>query len=252
MLLLSFICRQFDFREPHTCHDGRPCNNVLINVGHREQRNYHTEVKCIAVNSMRPELLAIGCNDQYVRLYDTRMLTVGPRPTSETVKGYIRSFTAGHLNKQTSNVRHSIMKRPIACTYVTFSPNGQELLANLGGEQVYLFDVLRERTPTKFTVEDFQISGPDTCHFISNLNSSMSIDDMATSFPAARYGKMSIFTKSSPTLVRSESLRIRGNDAYNCREYSLAIQYYNIAILWDINNPTLYSNRAAAYLARGW
>ena len=196
---------------------------------------------------MRPELLAIGCNDQYVRLYDTRMLTKGPRPTSETVKGYIRGFTAGHLNKQTSSARHGITKRSITCTYVTFSPDGQELLANLGGEQVYLFDALRDRTPTKFTVDDFEASTPDTCHFISNLSSSTPTNNIATSYTTAKYDKRSFFTSS-----RSESLRTRGNDAYNCREFSLAIQYYNVAILWDIDNPILYSNRAAAYLGRGW
>lgn len=31
--------------------------------------------------------------------------------------------------------------RPLATTHLTFSPCGEELLVNLGGEQIYLFDV---------------------------------------------------------------------------------------------------------------
>lgn len=38
----------------------------------------------------------------------------------------------------------------MAATYVTFSPDGRELLVNLGGEQIYLFDVNRKRSIEKF------------------------------------------------------------------------------------------------------
>jgi len=40
----------------------------------------------------------------------------------------------------------------LAATYVTFSPDGQELLVNLGGEQIYLFDVNRGRKAEKFDI----------------------------------------------------------------------------------------------------
>lgn len=33
---------------------------------------------------------------------------------------------------------------------MTFSPDGEELLVNLGGEQIYLFDVNRKRRIEKF------------------------------------------------------------------------------------------------------
>ena len=47
--------------------------------------------------------------------------------------------------------------RPLASTYLTFSQNGNELLANLGGEQIYLFDVNAVRKPRKFEVPDFLV-----------------------------------------------------------------------------------------------
>lgn len=32
------------------------------------------EAKCLAINPVRPELLAVGANDPYIRLYDRRMI----------------------------------------------------------------------------------------------------------------------------------------------------------------------------------
>ena len=43
-------------------------------------------------------------------------------------------FVAGHLPKKEQDYKRKL--RPLAATYVTFSPDGNELLVNLGGEQV--------------------------------------------------------------------------------------------------------------------
>jgi WD and tetratricopeptide repeat-containing protein 1 len=40
----------------------------------------------------------------------------------------------GHLPKKEKDYKWKL--RPLAATYVTFSPDGRELLVNLGGEQV--------------------------------------------------------------------------------------------------------------------
>jgi WD and tetratricopeptide repeats protein 1 len=69
--LLVTCCREFDLREPDTCKSDRP-TNVLINLS--EHVGSQAEVKCLSINPLRPELLAVGANDPYVRLYDRRML----------------------------------------------------------------------------------------------------------------------------------------------------------------------------------
>lgn len=46
--------------------------------------------------------------------------------------------------------------RSLVATYVTFGPTGHELLANLGGEQVYLFDVNNRQKPRLYNVGDYQ------------------------------------------------------------------------------------------------
>lgn len=57
-------------------------------------------------------------------------------------------FHLGHLQIDSNP------KRPkhIVVTYVSFSPDGRELLANMGSEQVYLFDVTRKHAPKYFTI----------------------------------------------------------------------------------------------------
>lgn len=61
---------QYDMRTPHIC--GNEENNVLVNLIYHV--GSHVEGKCIAVNSKKPELIAIGANDAYIRMYDRRMI----------------------------------------------------------------------------------------------------------------------------------------------------------------------------------
>ena len=61
------------------------------------------------------------------------------------------SFIAtGHLPQKQPDYRKRY--RTLASTYLTFSPDGAELLVNLGGEQIYLFDVNRDKKPQKFDI----------------------------------------------------------------------------------------------------
>ena len=54
----------------------------------------------------------------------------------------------GHLH--TGN-GHKVSKHT-AITYLSFSPDGRELLANLGNEQIYLFDVTKKHAIRYFSV----------------------------------------------------------------------------------------------------
>lgn len=57
-------------------------------------------------------------------------------------------YDSGHLPLKQQEYRKKF--RTLAATYITFSPDGTQLLANLGGEQIYLFDVNRRRPATNF------------------------------------------------------------------------------------------------------
>ena len=67
-------------------------------------------------------------------------------------------FTAGHLPQKQHDYRRKY--RTLASTYVTFGPDGNELLVNLGGEQIYLFDVNRRQLPQRFDVSIRQKISP--------------------------------------------------------------------------------------------
>ena len=62
---------QYDIRQPHHCSS--ITNNVFIDLVHHI--GSHAEAKCVTVNPLRPEMLAIGANDAYVRLFDRRMVS---------------------------------------------------------------------------------------------------------------------------------------------------------------------------------
>lgn len=44
--------------------------------------------------------------------------------------------------------------RSLTATYVSFSPDGKDLLANLGGEQIYLFNVSSRRKQIVFDMSE--------------------------------------------------------------------------------------------------
>jgi len=67
-------------------------------------------------------------------------------------------FSAGHLPQKQHDYRRKY--RTLASTYVTFGPDGNELLVNLGGEQIYLFDVNRCQLPQRFDVSIRQKISP--------------------------------------------------------------------------------------------
>lgn len=65
---------------------------------------------------------------------------------------------AGHLPPKITEYKRKY--RSLASTYLTFSPDGKELLVNLGGEQIYLFPLTENpKTDTKcFSIPEPVIS----------------------------------------------------------------------------------------------
>ena len=113
---------QHDTRQAHVCSTSKPAN-LLIDLNTISKC---VSAKCIAVNPVRSEMLAIGSNDIYNRLFDRR-----------APKSCIAYFAPGHLHK-TNNRSNNLQS--YGTTYLTFNSNGSELLASVHAEQVYLFN----------------------------------------------------------------------------------------------------------------
>ncbi|XP_026488710.1 WD and tetratricopeptide repeats protein 1 isoform X2 [Vanessa tameamea] len=249
---------QHDLRTPHRCNSDTA--NVLVNLLNHMGR--YAEAKCLAVNPRRPYQLAVGANDFYVRLYDTRMIKLarlqelqGGAATSRLMwerqnvrcsraghgdpdnnipRAAVQYFAPGHLSMEPNE--HSFPKK--ATTYVAFSHDGNELLVNLGSEQVYLFDVNAARRPV--LVESFIIQHNHGYR-------------EGEGKPARAGGDGANGTVEPPALPeRVRQLKEMANELVNKGSYTNAVELYSRALAEWPRCAVLYSNRAAALMRRAW
>lgn len=218
---------QHDMRVAHTCRANDA--NVLINLKNHIEM---TEVKCIAINPHRPEQMAIGTNDSYARMYDRRMLSllklstvVDANTDNVPREGCVQYYCPGHLiNKDILNQK--------AITYLTFSPDGSELLVNMASEQIYLYDLNHPREP-KF------LKLPKFTEPINGTNGT-----------TVKYGEK-IKHKLAPDVER---MKKEGNVHLEKEKYLQAIQQYTLAIrkAQEKDCSVLFLNRATALMKRNW
>ncbi|KAJ8965028.1 hypothetical protein NQ314_004426 [Rhamnusium bicolor] len=148
---------QYDLREHHECSLSH--TKVLVDLSHN-----FGEVKCIAVNPTKPYYIAVGANDCYIRMYDRRMLktcALGQtnqmgefRKTSDREPldpNCVQYYAPGHLAMENASVTNF----KLAATYISFNPAGSEMLVNMGGEQIYLFDINNTRHVNELQVPQF-------------------------------------------------------------------------------------------------
>ncbi|KAK2710929.1 WD and tetratricopeptide repeats protein 1-like isoform X2 [Artemia franciscana] len=228
--------RQMDLREPHVCSEttSQILVNLLIHCGSM------SEIKTIASNPVRSELLAVGAGDPYARLYDRRMINpytcqaldrarIGRplinRESSENKDllpdGCVNYFIPGHVSCRLPEYRKQ--NRSITTTHVAFDSRGQKLLVNLGSEQIYLYDIFDRVPPVYLSVDKLQ---------------------------APRASQSGIKSKGIPPAVKV--MKEQANTAFEKGKYNLAVDLYNLAISKCPNSALLLSNKAAALMKRKW
>ena len=250
------------------------------------------EAKCLAINPLQPELLAVGCNDPFVRLYDHRMLSSHSfsevkKPSSsnssspEDAKlppGCVQYFAPGHLPPQLGKDSRRRFRAYVA-TYINFSPNGRELIANLGGEQIYLFDIKRHRKVMKYQAVNGLSSSLASNGVVKSVVDNLGIPSTKNGFSSSANGatngykiptlngkrtasdKISlkpIYSSNHSINISQElppkalELKEKGNDAFCQQQFWTAVNLYNEAIFHACDSAVLYANRAAAYIKRAW
>jgi len=229
------IVREFDIRL-----SAPKCTKILIDL--TKTCGEGAECKCIAINPICSHMLAIGANDPYVRMYDRRMIKENSTHTTNGQKrkdnghfaceGSATYFIPGHLHHKQKEYRRKM--RYLCATYLTFNAHGDELLVNVGGEQVYLYDLNRRqhslyqpfpRNPAK-----------KMCMPVVNDDKEPVIEQEDND-------------KLSPEL---EHLKAEANGLFHKQQFTNAIMVYNRALLKNPKAAVMYSNRAAAYLKRAW
>lgn len=127
--------RWYDLRVKNLCNDRPPL--------HYRPRNRCVDdvlIKCdfpvtaIAVNSLLPWQLAIGCSDSIVRIFDRRMLSTKSLSGSMMSNDHIDSSI---LAKFTYNG----MSDANRITSLCYSRNCQQILASYSNDNLYLFNL---------------------------------------------------------------------------------------------------------------
>jgi WD and tetratricopeptide repeat-containing protein 1 len=130
------------------------------------------------------------------------------------------------------------MIRPLTSTYLTFSPDGGDLIVNLGSDQIYIYDkyaLFDEQLPSRW--EQLAVM-EKTCDKIPET---------------VRNGSCRgpVQPSTGPLPERAEQIKLAANAEFEGGNYSAAIGLYNRA-LSSCSHPTLYGNRAAALMKRAW
>lgn len=144
---------QYDLREPHECTKNA---TAFLDL-------FTTEFKCIAVNPTKTHLIAVGANDAYVRLYDRRFVKTSKitinhafdarkrTPAEPQDPTCVQYFSPGHLARD--HVMHNSFRH--VATYIAFDATGKDLLVNMGGDHVYLYDVNNSRNMDELSRPDW-------------------------------------------------------------------------------------------------
>uniref|UniRef100_A0A672M637 WD and tetratricopeptide repeats 1 n=1 Tax=Sinocyclocheilus grahami TaxID=75366 RepID=A0A672M637_SINGR len=243
------VIRQYDLRE------SSKRSEVLIDL--TEYCGQLVEAKCLAINPRDNNYLAVGANGPFVRLYDIRMIHNHRKSLGQSGSAGVHTFcdkrksipdgagqyyVAGHLPVKLPDYNNRL--RVLVATYVTFSPDGTELLVNMGGEQVYLFDLTFKQRPYTFLL-------PKKCHSSSEVQNGKTTNGVSNGIhlPASR---LKLATVSSDLPPHLERIKQQANDAFAQQQWTQAIQLYSLSIHEAGHNAMLYGNRAAAYMKRKW
>ncbi|KAL5236457.1 hypothetical protein ACI65C_003867 [Semiaphis heraclei] len=237
---------QHDMRMSHECPHGKSKTTLVTVYGDLGKK---IEAKCLDINQLRTEQLAVGANDQYVRLYDRRMIqslssfaVKYPYPKKyvseydavlNDANNALQYFVPGHTHLNDNDPIPNRQKSYVI-TYLTFSPDGQELLVNYGGEYVYLYNLANQ-------ADNAFINIPKVMKVPRENGEGSSTDLIDDPVPVPQL--------TLPDKV--VQLKLKANYLFEKEDYTGAIILYNEAI--SIHKcSVLFSNRAAAYIKRRW
>ena len=228
------VVRQWDLREKWS-GDGA---NVLINL--TQQAGRGAEVKCVTICPGRSELIAVGANDPFVRVFDRRMITYGrldPASTHSSDSGAVAYFVPGHLPGVEAFHRRL---RPLTSTYITYNEDGTELLCNLGGEHIYLYD----KFALYSTISPINLAMINSCDTKNVENSIGCSNSFKNGLPKPAF---------KPLSANIEAVKLQANAKFESQDYSKAVSLYNEALaLHNDVHHILNGNRAAALMKRKW
>ncbi|XP_060859889.1 WD and tetratricopeptide repeats protein 1-like [Metopolophium dirhodum] len=231
---------QHDLRMGHECPTDKS-KTTLVTI--YDDLGKKIKTKCLDINQLRTEQLAVGACDQYVRLYDRRMIqslsSFDVKHPSKYVSLYggnnvnnaLQYFVPGHIH---SNDNEPKKKKIYVISYLTFSPDGQELLVNYSCDYVYLYNLVNRADNAFFNI-------PKVMKVPRENGEGSSTDLIDDQVPVPHL-------KLPDNVVQ---LKLKADYLIEKQNYNNAIFLYNEAL--NIHQCSeLFLNRAAAYINRKW
>jgi len=183
------------------------------NIEETEELTERCMLKGLSINPVRDYEFAIACGDQYVRVFDIRkgneltwkecMSWVAPPHLSKHSKLYQRNVTRNFGENLATSIGN------IHTTFVEYSPDGAQMVVTYHGENVYVFNT-----------KSYDESHPLDMY----LHSERDDIDIDIDMEAERH------VLNKQLMQQIEMLKKMGNDCYNCKQYSKAIEFYQKAI----------------------
>ncbi|KAF2361562.1 hypothetical protein FHG87_007688 [Trinorchestia longiramus] len=152
-------------------------------------------------------------------------------------QGCCQYFIPGHL--PVSRERPQRQFRSLATTYLSYSPSGEHLLANLGGENIYLYDTCRTVPPVRYTSSSELSVAPPESKGPSDPAPELPSNGVTGSSSNGFYVPSSTMTSppsppspsSSPPLPSHvESLKERALEHYKTESWASAVMLYSEAL----------------------
>ena len=180
--------------------------------------------------------------------------------STELARGCVRYFSPGHLKPEPAKSDQA--NKLYVTTYANFSPNGEEIIQNLGGEHVYIYNLKNGNSDTLTSVSsDAHKNG--YCKNGLNHRKVVKHKNGYSKVESYTYAKRKLFkeensnnnsakilTDDLPKLA--SSYKLHGNDAFSQENYYQAIRWYDKALKLSPYSSVLLANKAAALLKRGW
>lgn len=140
------VLRQYDTRGPS--------RDVERLIDHSSSPGI--QLKSLAINQAKPEMLAVAmqANDVTVPVYDRRNIS---RPMLKLLPTHLALTEKDGMDEGRAFLRPSLV------THVAFNTKGDELIANIGSENIYIFNVEQpnDHSPDVFGVVRNFLSGEE-------------------------------------------------------------------------------------------
>ena len=155
----------------------------------------------------------------------------------------------------------------VAATYIQFSPDGRELLVNLSGEQIYLYDTLSHTQPVTYEFDKSEadavpvirkplvrVSDDGGCSAVGGMGTrpvgGMGMRPMTTAFES--HSTMERTVDESEIPGRVIELKNTGKELYKAERLNEALDMLSTAILLCPNWHVLYFLRGTTLYSRKW